>query len=125
MINQLDQVMLYVYDQEAAKNFWIEKLDFVEVSDISNQAIRTIVLKPTKASQTEIVLHDKAKVEAMSLGISTDTPSLMFGTDDIDKLYADFQSKGIFIGELVESPQGRVFNFADSEDNYFAVKENK
>lgn len=125
MINQLDQVMLYVYDQEAAKNFWIEKLDFVEVSDISNQAIRTIVLKPTKASQTEIVLHDKAKVEAMSLGISTDTPSLMFGTDDIDKLYEDFQSKGIFVGELVESPQGRVFNFADSEDNYFAVKENK
>lgn len=38
MINQLDQVMLYVYDQEAAKNFWIEKLNFVEVSDVSNQS---------------------------------------------------------------------------------------
>lgn len=53
------------------------------------------------------------------------TPSLMFYSENLDELYKDFSEKNIKVGELVNMPSGRVFNFADNEDNYFAVMEKK
>lgn len=123
MIQRLDEVMLYVNDQESAKAFWTEKLDFVVTSDTEQHGMRTIVLRPSSDAQTAIVLHNKQKIQSLDLGISTQTPSLMFATKDIDQLYQDYQDKGITVGDLVDMPQGRVFNFADDENNYFAVKQ--
>lgn len=85
--------------------------------------MRTIVLRPSSDAQTAIVLHNKQKIQSLDLGISTETPSLMFATDDIEQLYQDYQDKDITVGDLVDMPQGRVFNFADDENNYFAVKQ--
>jgi lactoylglutathione lyase len=59
----------------------------------------------------------------MSPGLNLGTPSLMFFTDNLEKLYKDFSTKNITIGEIVNMPSGRVFNFSDSEGNYFAVLE--
>lgn len=59
------------------------------------------------------------------LALNLETPSLMFYTDDLDKLHADLIAKGVTIGEIVNMPTGRVFNFADLEENYFAVMERK
>ncbi|MNF02824.1 hypothetical protein D3C80_2020310 [compost metagenome] len=49
------------------------------------------------------------------------TPSILLFADDLDTLYKDFQAKGITVGDLVDMPEGRVFNFADDESNYFAI----
>ena len=49
----------------------------------------------------------------------------MFFTEDLDELYKDFSDKNITVGEIVNMPSGRVFNFADNEENYFAVMEKK
>ncbi|WP_353418525.1 VOC family protein [Staphylococcus delphini] len=121
MIQRLQEVMLYVQDQEKAKQFWTSNFDFQVASDEAFQGMRVITLKPTNAAQTAIVLQDKAKVEAM--GVNTGTPSLMFGTTDIDALYDDLKSKGIQVGEKMTLPTGTVFNFADDENNYFAVRQ--
>ncbi|MNC80081.1 hypothetical protein D3C75_1327500 [compost metagenome] len=51
------------------------------------------------------------------------TPSIILYSDDLDGLYQDFQEKDITVGDLVNMPGGRVFNFADDENNYFAVME--
>ncbi|HEC2224617.1 TPA: VOC family protein [Staphylococcus delphini] len=123
MIQRLQEVMLYVQDQEKAKQFWISNFDFQVASDETFQGMRVITLKPTDAAQTAIVLQDKAKVEAMGMGVNTGTPSLMFGTTDIDALYDDLKSKGIKVGEKMTLPTGTVFNFADDENNYFAVRQ--
>lgn len=123
MIQRLDEVMLYVNDQETAKDFWTEKLGFTVSSDTEQHGMRTIVLRPSSDAQTAIVLHNKQKIQSLDLGISTETPSLMFATDDIEQLYQDYQDKDITVGDLVDMPQGRVFNFADDENNYFAVKQ--
>ncbi|HEC2146416.1 TPA: VOC family protein [Staphylococcus delphini] len=123
MIQRLQEVMLYVQDQEKAKQFWISNFDFQVASDETFQGMRVITLKPTDAAQTAIVLQDKAKVEAMGMGVNTGTPSLMFGTTDIDTLYDDLKSKGIQVGEKMTLPTGTVFNFADDENNYFAVRQ--
>lgn len=55
----------------------------------------------------------------MNLG----TPSLMFFSEDLDKLHSTLSNKNITVGEIVTMPSGKVFNFADSEQNYFAVME--
>ncbi|MGV3064278.1 VOC family protein [Staphylococcus simulans] len=123
MIQRLDEVMLYVNDQETAKTFWTEKLGFTVSSDTEQHGMRTIVLRPSSDAQTGIVLHNKQKIQSLDLGISTETPSLMFATEDIEQLYQDYQNKGITVGDLVDMPQGKVFNFADDENNYFAVKQ--
>ncbi|MTV21708.1 VOC family protein [Staphylococcus delphini] len=123
MIQRLQEVMLYVQDQEKAKQFWTSHFDFQVASDEIFQGMRVITLKPTDVAQTAIVLQDKAKVESMGMGVNTGTPSLMFGTTDIDALYDDLKSKGIQVGEKMTLPTGTVFNFADDENNYFAVRQ--
>ncbi|MGN7476873.1 VOC family protein [Solibacillus silvestris] len=122
MIEQLGQVMLYVDDQEKSKKFWTEKLGFLVVSDINN-GMRVITVAPNDEIQTSIVLHDKKKISEMSPELNLAAPSLMFYANDLDMLYEDFQARGITVGELVNMPFGKVFNFADDEENYFAVME--
>jgi len=59
----------------------------------------------------------------MSPELNLDTPSLMFFTENLDQLYSDLLKNKVTVGEIVNMPTGRVFNFADNEDNYFAVME--
>ncbi|MNJ73663.1 hypothetical protein D3C77_704860 [compost metagenome] len=61
----------------------------------------------------------------MSPDVNLGTPSLMFFADQVEHLYQEFSNKGITVGELVDLPMGKVFNFADDEGNYFAVLERK
>lgn len=122
MIGQIGQVMLYVEDQERSKKFWTEKLGFTVVSDINN-GMRIITIVPNGNAQTSIVLHDKKKIAEMSPELNLTTPSLMFYAENLDVLYRDYQTKGITVGEFMEMPFGKVFNFADDEENYFAVME--
>lgn len=51
------------------------------------------------------------------------TPSLLFFSDNLDQLHSELSNKGVTVGEIIEMPNGRVFNFADCEENYFAVLE--
>ncbi|MGA9225091.1 MAG: VOC family protein, partial [Mesobacillus sp.] len=53
------------------------------------------------------------------------TPSLMFFSENLDQLHSDLSNKNITVGDIVNMPSGRVFNFADGEENYFAVMEKK
>lgn len=59
----------------------------------------------------------------MSPVLNLGAPSLMFFTANLDELHKDLISKNIKVGEIVNMPSGRVFNFADDEDNDFAVME--
>ena len=119
MIKKLGQVMVYVADQDKAVKFWTEKAGFTVIADEGSEemGIRWIEIAPAEDSATTIVLHDKEVIS--NLG----TPSLMFYTDNIDQLYADFKERGVVTGELVNMGIGRSFNFADDEENYFAVME--
>lgn len=85
--------------------------------------MRWIEVAPTKESETSIILHNKEFVANMSPGLNLGTPSLMFFSENLDQLHHDLSNKDIIVGEIVNMPAGRVFNFADSEENYFAVME--
>ena len=125
MINIVGQIMLYVNNQEESVKFWTEKAGFSVLSEHDNGAMKWFVIAPSKDAQTSIVLHNKELVAKFSPGVNLETPSLMFFTKDLDQLYKDFKDKKITVGEIVDIPDGRVFNFADNEDNYFAVTEIK
>lgn len=123
MISKIGQIMLYVNNQDEAVRFWTEKVGFSVISEENNGQMRWIEIAPTKEAQTSIILHDKEFVAKMSPGVNLGTPSLMFFTDNLDELHNDLSSKDIKVGEVVSMPTGRVFNFADNEENYFAVME--
>ncbi|PIC66172.1 glyoxalase/bleomycin resistance/extradiol dioxygenase family protein [Sporosarcina sp. P21c] len=124
MINKIGQVMLYVNNQDDAVDFWIEKVGFIVISDEDNgQGMRWIEIAATKEAETSIILHNKAIISEMQPELNLGTPSLMFFSEDLDKLHSTLSNKNITVGEIVTMPSGKVFNFADSEQNYFAVME--
>ncbi|MBS4172818.1 VOC family protein [Bacillus sp. FJAT-49736] len=126
MINKIGQIMLYVNDQEESVKFWTEKAGFTLIAEQDNgQGFKWFEIAPTKDSQTTIILHNKQLVAEMSPELNLGTPSLMFFSEDLEALYKDFTDKNITVGEMVQMPSGKVFNFADNEGNYFAVLENK
>lgn len=122
MINQVGQVMLYVNDQDGAIKFWTEKLGFVVKTEEDNgQGMRWIEVAPNLESETSIVLHNKAFVAKMSPELNLGTPSLMFYSETLEELRTDLLNKNVVVGDIMTMPSGRVFNFADDEENYFAV----
>ncbi|MEL3971708.1 VOC family protein [Rossellomorea oryzaecorticis] len=126
MFSKVGQIMLYVNNQDDAVKFWTEKLGFVVLDEENNnQGMRWIEIAPKKGAETSIILHDKDFVSKMSPGLNLDTPSLMLFTDNLDQLHSELSNKEMTVGEIVNMPHGSVFNFADNEENYFAVMEKK
>ncbi|WP_312117453.1 VOC family protein [Brevibacillus reuszeri] len=126
MISKVGQIMLYVNNQDEAVNFWREKLGFQVISEENNgQGMRWIEIAANKDAQTSIVLHNKEFVAKMSPGMNLGTPSLLFFSENIVELRSDLSNKNVKVGDIVTMPSGRVFNFADDEENYFAVLEKK
>lgn len=125
MFSRVGQIMLYVDNQDAARDFWTEKAGFHVVAEEDNGHVRWIEIAPAEGAETSIILHSKAFVAQMSPELNLGTPSLMFFSADLDRLHGDLSNKNVKVGEIVAMPFGRVFNFADNEDNYFAVTEKK
>lgn len=123
MINKVGQIMLYVDNQDDAMKFWAEKVGFHVIAEEDSGGMRWIEIAPTKDAETSLVLHDKETIAKMSPELNLGTPSLMFNSDKLERLYNDLVAKNVTVGEIVNMPSGRVFNFADNEDNYFAVME--
>jgi lactoylglutathione lyase len=126
MIQKIGQIMLYVNNQDEAVKFWTETVGFTVISEEDNgQGMRWIEIAPTSKSETSIILHNKELIAKMQPELNLGTPSLLLFTENLDAFYDDLKSKQVTVGELVTMPTGRVFIFADHEDNYFAVLEKK
>lgn len=119
MITHIGQVMLYVEDIAAVKQFWVDKAGFTVIEEKED----SVEIAPSKEAQTSFVLFNRQEVEALEPELNFGTPSIMFDTDDAQQLYQQFKDAGIRVGELVPIEMGIVFNFADVEGNYFAVVE--
>lgn len=124
MIHSIGQIMLYVHDQDEAKRFWMEKLGFTVIAEENSPAIRWIEIAPNVGG-TSFVLHNKEKIAQMEPELNLDTPSIMFFTSNLELLHRELSEKQVTVGDIVEMPNGKVFNFADHEENYFAVMEKK
>ena len=116
--------MLYVNNQDEAVRFWTETVGFSVKSEEDNgQGMKWIEIAPSKEAETTIVLHNKDLIAKMQPELNLGTPSLMFFTENLDELRTKLLNQNITVGEIMSLPSGRVFNFADYEENYFAVME--
>lgn len=61
----------------------------------------------------------------MSPELNLKTPSLLFYTEDLEAFREKLLNQEVTVGEVVTMPTGKVFNFADDEENYFAILEKK
>ena len=118
MINILGQIMVYVNNQDEAVKFWTEKVGFIVISEEDNgEGMRWIEIAPQKNSQTTIVLHNKEVIAKMGTGINLETPSLLFFTEDIEKLHVKLSDNNVHVGEIMSMNLGKTFNFAVAERN--------
>ena len=116
--------MLYVNNQDEAVNFWTEKVGFHIIAEEDNgEGMRWIELSPSKEAETSIILHNKEIIAKLEPELNLGTPSLLFFSDNLEGLHNELSNKGVTIGDIIHMPNGRVFNFADNEENYFAVLE--
>ncbi|UOQ44233.1 VOC family protein [Halobacillus salinarum] len=124
MIQKLGQVMLYVENQDEAVDFWTDIMGFMVIADENDgQGMRWIEVAPSKEAETSLVLHNKELIAKMQPELNLGTPSLMFYSEDLQPLHHNLVRREITVGEIVNMPSGKVFNFADYENNYFAVME--
>ncbi|EOL43750.1 VOC family protein [Enterococcus caccae] len=117
--NQI-KIMLYVTNVEESSQFW-QKIGFVEKERDAVDGTLVVEIAPSETAETMIVLYDLEFIQQHSPEVAGNTPSLMFFADDVIRLYKNMKDAGVRVGELVQLPTGLVFNFADNDENYFAV----
>jgi catechol 2,3-dioxygenase-like lactoylglutathione lyase family enzyme len=108
MINDVPLTGIFVNDQEAALDFYTNKLGLELIQDEPyGESARWITVSP-EGSGTQIVLkkaeqdHEKAMV-----GRSDGAPVLTLGTDDIQAAYGRLGERGVrFLGEPYRYPWG-------------------
>ncbi len=89
----------------------------------NGKGFRWIEIAPTKEAETSIVLHNKEFIAKMQPELNLNTPSMLFFTENIEQLHKKLVDKKVAVGEIVNMPAGKAFNFADYEGNYFAIME--
>ncbi len=102
MIESMTYVMLFVKDYNEALDFYMNKLSFAKITDVS-PAPGWRFLSVTPNQGTEIILHvpnsamhgeAEAKRQAELIG---KTPALMFKVDNCEKTCNELRSKGVII----------------------------
>ncbi len=108
MIRDVPLTGVFVNDQEAALDFYTDKLGLELIQDEPyGEGSRWITVSP-QGSRTRIVLkraekeHEKAMV-----GNSDGAPVLTLGTDDVHAAYERLRERGVrFLGEPYRYPWG-------------------
>ncbi len=108
MIRDVPLTGVFVNDQEAAIDFYTDKLGLELIQDEPyGEGSRWITVSP-RGSRTRIVLkraekeHEKAMV-----GNSDGAPVLTLGTDDVHAAYERLRERGVrFLGEPYRYPWG-------------------
>ncbi|KXT82422.1 VOC family protein [Streptococcus panodentis] len=125
MIDSIGQVMLYVGDIESAAVFWKEKMGFERVEKQVQGTQVSYIVAPKAQSDVQFVLHDKAQVAEMNPDMNLETPSILMAAVNLEETYQKLAAKGVAVHPILDLGFMKVFNFADNEGHYFAVRELK
>lgn len=120
MFSNKIQLMIYVDDVAKARDFWLG-LDFSLVEEQEMDGTLVVEMALNEGAAVHFVLYDREFIERHSPEVATNSPSLMFFSDDIFTLYKKMEAKNVQVGELIQLSDKYVFNFADLDGNYFAV----
>jgi predicted enzyme related to lactoylglutathione lyase len=123
MIGKVTNITIMVDDQDDALRFYIEKLGFVKLQDVTLGNFRWLVVAPSGGGKSGIALM-KAETpdEKTSIGRQTGGRTSLFAimTDDIWQTYKMLSSKGVeFVGRPADNPWGIAVQFKDLYGNLF------
>lgn len=123
MINKIGKIKIYVNDQEEAKKFWIEKLDFiVKFEQQVSPSVKWIEIAPSENDMTSFILWDKNIMEDNEVATH---PYIMLQTDNIKNTYDVLKSKGVEVDELIHMAFGKKFDFKDQDGNRYVVRQDR
>jgi catechol 2,3-dioxygenase-like lactoylglutathione lyase family enzyme len=108
MIKDVPLTGIFVNDQEAALDFYTNKLGLEKVEDEPyGEGARWITVSPSEM-RIKIVLKEAEKEhEKAMVGRSDGAPILTLGTDDVHAAYEQMRERGVrFLGEPYRYPWG-------------------
>ena len=120
MIRKLSVVTIFVKDQEAAKDFYVNKLGFTVRSDDSKTipGYRWLTVAPAEQKELEIVLNPAMTDEQRAIIGKQGT--FVLDTDNCQVDYERLKAKGVkFRGEPKVQPYGTDVIFEDLYGNEF------
>jgi catechol 2,3-dioxygenase-like lactoylglutathione lyase family enzyme len=119
MIKEVSLTGIFVNDQEAALDFYTNKLGLELIQDEPyGEGARWITVSPREA-RTRIVLKKAEREHEKSIvGRSDGAPILTLGTDDIQAAYGRLRELGVrFLGEPYRYPWGTGALLLDQDGN--------
>lgn len=126
MVNKIGKITLYVNNQEEAKKFWTEKLDFVvKLEQPMGPNMKWLEVAPSESEFTTFILYDKNLMMSQNPATNVGHPSILLSTTDIDNAYNKMKERGVKVGELMNMPYGKMFNFKDQDGNEYMLREDK
>lgn len=124
MIKKIGKITIYVNNQEEAKKFWTEKLNFVvKFEQQMGPNMKWIEVGPSEDEFTTFVIYDKNAMLAQNSGANVSHPSIILSTDEIENTYNNIKSNDVEVGELMIMPYGKMFSFKDQDGNEYLVRE--
>jgi catechol 2,3-dioxygenase-like lactoylglutathione lyase family enzyme len=134
-ITNVSLVTVYVTDQDEAKRWYVEKLGFVEHSDVTLGAggFRWVTVAHPDHPELEVTLMvpgpplDDAMAEAVRRALANGTMGgLGLRTDDCHKTYEELRAKGVeFIQPPSERPYGTEAILRDNSGSWLVLVEPK
>jgi catechol 2,3-dioxygenase-like lactoylglutathione lyase family enzyme len=132
MIKHLSQVLILVLDQEAAKQFYTEKLGVDLRTDEPAGPIRWLTIGPPEQDELEILLlepgpplhDDETARQLRDLVAKGALGGWSFDTDDCRATYEELKGRGVeFTKEPTEEEWGVSAVFKDDSGNWFNLVE--
>lgn len=126
MINKIGKITLYVNDQDEAKKFWTEKLNFVvKFEQPMGPNMKWLEVGPSESEFTTFVLYNKNLMKTQNPSTNVEHPSIILSTNDIENTYNEMKTNEVEVGELQKMPYGSMFSFKDQDGNNYLVREDR
>ncbi|WP_300559115.1 VOC family protein [Companilactobacillus sp.] len=114
------ELMLYVKNVETIADFMENALDAKRL-DKTDLPDNSSTIKLAILDQVNVNLFNIDFITKYSPSVSIEFPSIMLMTDDIEALYQQVQKYTDKISPITSRGEEKTFNFADPEDNYYAI----
>lgn len=124
MINKIGKIIIYVNNQDEAKEFWTKKINFiVKIEQPMGPNMNWLEVGPNKEEFTSFVIYEKQLMLNQNPEANVSHPNIILSTEDIETTYAELKANGVELGELMIMPYGKMFNFRDQDGNNYLVRE--
>lgn len=127
MFQQVATSIVFVSDQDKAKDFYVNKLGFVLRSDAPmypGAPSRWLTVATTETAVTEILLDIPRPDIAYQHDMIGKPTTLLINVKDMPKLIEELKAKGVrFDGEMSVNPWGNFITMLDQDDNQIGLTE--